>query len=65
MAYHRVLTDHSSLCYAVGPCWFCILHFMVCICSSPTPDLALPQSSFPLVAISLCSVSLSTHFLSE
>ena len=35
-------TEHSSLCYTVGPCWLFILYIVVCICSSQTPNLPLP-----------------------
>ena len=35
--------EYSSLCNRVGPYYLSILYIMVCICSSQTPNLTVPQ----------------------
>ena len=52
--------EYIFLCYAVGPYWLSILHTVVCICLSQTPNLPSPRTPptlFPLVIIILFSMS--------
>ena len=42
-------TEQSSLCYTVGSYYLSILHTVVCICQSQSPNLSLlPPPPFPL-----------------
>ena len=54
--------EYSSLCYTVGPCCLLILCIIVCTCQSQTPNLSL-SSLFPLVTISLLSISVSLFLI--
>ena len=40
-------TEHSSLCYTVGPCWLSILNIAVYTCLSQTPWLSLSPHPYP------------------
>ena len=60
--FHYVLlqgTEYSSLYYTVGPCCLSILHTVVCIYESQTPNLSLPSPFPPLITICLFSRSVS------
>ena len=49
-------TEHSSLCYTVGPCCLSILNIAVCTCQSQIPNLSPPPFVdhlwFPLCKLS-------------
>ena len=52
--------EPSSLCYAVGSCWFSLLKIAVCTCQSQIPILSLPL----LIAVNSFSKSVSLISLS-
>ena len=55
--------EYSSLCYTVGPCWP-ILHIIVCICESQTPNNSLPHPSPPWQP-EVCSLCLWIYFVDK
>ena len=64
LSHYGLLQDIecSSLCCTVGPCCSLVLHTVVCICYSQTPNLSLPPHPPPF-PFGLFSVSVSLFLL--
>ena len=56
LLFFSIIVYYRILCCTVGPHCLSVLYITVCIRQSQIPNLFVPQTLSPLVAISLCSM---------